>query len=120
MSYSAELIEIIKKIKGFKKDAELVAVMPKATKSIVSEIKSGKRNLTDEQALWISEECNLDAALVFVTLAEEKASCEKAKAIWSNIAKTIAKTAKALAISGLLLFSQVHEPFGSKRPKHIP
>lgn len=120
MSYSAQLVEIFKKIKCLQKDAELVGLIPKATKSVISEIKSGKRNLTEEQAIWIAEQCNLDLNLVLVSLAEETAKHEKAKEVWQNLAKTIAKTAKALAISGLLLFSQVHEPFGSKRPKHIP
>jgi phosphoenolpyruvate carboxylase len=120
MNYSAELIEILKKIKGFTKDAEVVEVLPKTNKGNLSQIKSGKRNLTEEQAIWIAEQCNLDLNLVLVNLAEETAKHEKAKEVWQNLAKTIAKTAKALAISGLLLFSQVHEPFGSKRPKHSP
>lgn len=120
MSYSAELIETFKKIKGLAKDAEIVGMLPKATKANISQIKSGLRNLTSEQALWIAEQCQMDASWVLINLAEEKAACEKEKAVWSQIAKTMAKTVKALAISALLLFSHVHEPFGSKRLKHIP
>lgn len=119
MSYSAELIETLKKIKGFAKDTEVVEVLPKTNKGNLSQIKSGNRHLTEEQALWIAEQCNLDASWVLVNLAEEKASSDKVKAVWSHIAKTMAKTAKALAIVGLLLFSHVHEPIGSKRLKHI-
>lgn len=120
MSYSAELIETLKKIKGFTKDIEVANVMPKSTKGNVSDIKSGKRHLTNEQALWIAEECHLDPTWVLVNLAEEKAHNEKEKAVWSHIAKTMAKTVKALAIAGLLLFSHVSGHYPLQRLKSIP
>ena len=120
MSYSAELIETLKKIKGFNRDIEVANVLPKSTKGNVSDIKAGKRHLTNEQALWIAEQCQIDPSWVLINLAEEKAHNEKERAIWSHIAKMMAKTAKALAIAGLLLFSHVHEPLSSKRLKHIP
>lgn len=112
MSYSAELIETLKKIRGFEKDAQVVEVLPKATKGNLSQIKSGMRHLTEEQALWIANECQLDAAWVLVNLSEEKASNSEVKAIWGHIAKMIAKSVNALVIVGLLLVSQgsVHKP----------
>lgn len=120
MNYSAELIETLKKIKGLAKDSEIAEMLPKATKANISQIKSGLRHLTNEQAIWIAEQCQLDPTWVLVNLAEEKAHNDKERAVWSTIAKMIAKTAKALAIAGLLLFSHVHEPLSSKRLKHIP
>ena len=120
MSYSTELIETLKKIKGFTKDIEVAEVLPKSTKGNVSDIKSGKRHLTNEQALWIAEQCHLDPTWVLVNLAEEKAHNEKEKAVWSQIAKTIAKTVKASVIAGLLLFSQVSGHYHPLRLKHIP
>jgi len=120
MNYSAELIETLKKIRGFTKDAELAGELPKATKSVISEIKSGKRHLTEEQALWIAEQCQLDPSWVLVNLAEEKASSDKVRAVWSHIAKMMAKTVKATVIAGLLLFSQVSGNYPPLRLKHIP
>jgi hypothetical protein len=120
MNYSAELIETLKKIKGLAKDAEIVGMLPKATKANISQIKSGLRHLTNEQALWIAEQCQLDPSWVLVNLAEEKAHNDKERAVWSTIAKMIAKTAKALAITGLLLFSQVSGHYPPLRLKHIP
>lgn len=119
MSYSAELIETLKKIKGFTKDAEVVEVLPKATKGNLSQVKSGLRHLTNEQALWIAEECHLDPTWVLVNLAEEKAHNEKEKAVWSHIAKMMANTAKALAIAGLLLFSHVSGHYPLQRLTNI-
>lgn len=120
MSYSAELIETLKKIKGFTKDIEVAEVLPKSTKGNVSDIKSGKRHLTNEQALWIAEQCELDPTWVLVNLAEEKAHNDKERAVWSTIAKMIAKTVKASVIAALLLFSQVSGHYPPLRLKYIP
>lgn len=120
MNYSAELIETLKKIKGFSKDSEVVEVLPKTNKGNLSQIKSGNRHLTEEQALWIAEQCQLDPSWVLINLAEEKASSDKVRAVWSHIAKMMANTAKALAIAGLLLFSQVSGHYPLQRLKYIP
>jgi precorrin-2 methylase len=119
MSFSAQLIEELKTRKGFTKDSEVVVVLPKVTKGILSEIKNGKRNLTEEQAIWIAEECNLDLQWVLVNHAEETAKSDKAKAVWHNIAKKIAKAASALGIVGFLLVSQVSGQFPPQRTRSI-
>ena len=120
MSFSARLIEELKARKGFTKDAEIVVVLPKVTKGVFSEIKNGKRNLTEEQAVWIAEQCDLNLEWVLVNLAEDTAKNDKAKKVWSRLAKSLAKTANALAIIGIVLFSQASPPNPPQRIRSSP
>lgn len=120
MKFSAELIEILKKEVNALKDAELVDLIPHMTKGNLSQVKSGKRHLTEEQALWIAEKCSLDVAVVLVELAEECAKSEKAKSAWSNLAKKL-KAASSVALLaaflGLLSVSGLNAP---QRLKNSP
>jgi hypothetical protein len=102
--FSGELIELLKAKKGFTKDGELVGVLPAVSKGIVSELKSGKRQLTEEQALFIAHECDLCVDWVFVCIAEEKAKSEEAKYIWHNLAKKIKKSASAAILALIVVF----------------
>ena len=120
MSFSARLIEELKTRKGFTKDAEIVVVLPKVTKGVFSEIKNGKRNLTEEQAVWIAEQCDLNLEWVLVNLAEDTAKNDKAKKVWNRLAKSLAKTVNALAIIGIVLFSQASPPSPLQRIKNSP
>lgn len=115
MNFSAQLIELLKEKKSFTKDSEVVTVLPKITKGNLSQVKSGIRHLTEEQAIWIAEQCGLNLDWVLVHLAEETAKSDKAKSVWNRLAKTIAKTASALAILGFVLVSQVSGPFPPQR-----
>lgn len=120
MSFSAQLIEELKTRKGFTKDAEVVVVLPKVTKGILSEIKTGKRHLTEEQALWIASECQLNAAMVLVELAAETSRSEDAKTVWSNLAKKIKAAASTAIVAAFLMVSAVPAPNPPQRIRNIP
>ncbi|SEH96431.1 Phage related protein [Rheinheimera pacifica] len=102
--FSYELICELKNAKGLTKDSEVLAVLPKCTKSIVSEVKSGKRHLTEEQALFIASECNLNTEWVLVQLAEETAKSEEAKSAWHNLAKKLNKSVLAAILAVTVVF----------------
>lgn len=119
MNFSAHLIELLKEKKSFTRDSEVVTVLPKITKGNLSQIKSGIRHLTEEQAIWIAEQCQLNLNWVLVHLAEETAKTEKAKSVWNQLAKTMAKSASALAILGFLLVSQVSGHIPPQRARSI-
>lgn len=104
-NYSAELIELLKEKMEFKKDADVVAMLPNTTKGNLSQIKSGQRHLTQEQAIWIAEVCALDCALVLVELAAECSKSEKAQSIWVSLAKKMKATASILAVAAFLTVS---------------
>ncbi len=115
MSYSAKLIEKIKTEKGFSTDSQVVEVLPKMTKGNLSQVKSGNRHLTEEQALWIAEQCQLDAKLVLVELAEECSKSEAAKHVWHELAKKMKAATSIFALTGLLLFTGVSGHFNAQR-----
>ncbi len=120
MSYSGALIEQLKKTKGFSTDAEVVDVLPKMNKGNLSSIKSGNRHLTEEQALWIAQECQLDAALVLVELAAECAKTTTAQTVWHDLAKKLRATAKILVVATILLVSGTSGHYPPQRIKNIP
>ena len=114
MNFSNELIEELKKCKGIKTDAEVAEMLPHMNKGNLSKIKKGDgRNLTEEQALFIANECNLNAQWVLVQLAEETAKSEQAKKVWSNLAKKISRSATAAALALMVIFSGLESKAGS-------
>jgi len=107
--FSRELVEELKKSKEFSKDSDLLNILPKATKSVISEIKSGKRHLTEEQALFIANECGLNPGWVLVNLAAETAKVEEAKSVWSNLAKKLSKSVTAGLLALTVIFAGLDE-----------
>ncbi|MDP5135485.1 DUF3693 domain-containing protein [Rheinheimera baltica] len=104
MSFSANLIEDYKKAKGMTSDAAVANALPAITKGRLSEVKSGKRHLTEEQAMFIAHECNLEVDWVLVQLAEETAKSEEAKNVWHNLAKKLNKSVTAAILALIVVF----------------
>ncbi len=105
MKFSSELVEQCKKTLGFQKDAELLEVIPKMTKGLLSSVKNGNRELTDDQALAIAELCKLNPEWVLVNLAAEVAerkSNEPLRSVWAGLAKKLSKAALVFVVAGLL------------------
>jgi plasmid maintenance system antidote protein VapI len=107
--FSVELIEELKKAKGFSKDVQAAEAIPNLTRANISHIKSGSRHLTEEQALFIAKECNLSAEWVLVHLAEEVAKSEQAKEIWHNLAKKIKKSVSAAILALIVVFGGLNQ-----------
>lgn len=103
--FSAELIEELKRAKGFTKDVQAAEAIPHLTRANLSHIKSGTRHLTEEQALFIAHECNLSVDWVLVQLAEETAKSEEAKNAWHNLAKKLNKSVLAAILAVIVIFS---------------
>lgn len=110
--FSVELIEELKKAKGFAKDIQAAEVIPNLTRANLSHIKSGSRHLTEEQALFIASECGLSNEWVLVNLAEEKAKSELAKQAWANIAKKISRSASAAVLALIVVFGGLAQNHG--------
>ncbi len=120
MNFSAELIETLKKEVNASKDAELVDLIPHMTKGNLSQVKSGKRHLTEEQAIFIAETCNLDCALVLVELAAECAKTKKAQSAWNELAKKLKAAAISLVVAAILSVSGVSASNQNQRIKYSP
>ena len=105
MNFSAGLIEDFKKAKCLSSDAATAELLPAMSKGRLSEVKSGKRHLTEEQALFIAEECKLNTQWVLVQLAEETAKSEEARNAWHDLAKKLSKSVTAAALALIVIFS---------------
>lgn len=102
--FSYELVQELKKAKGMKTDLEASAYIAGLNSGNMSQIKSGKRHLTEEQALFIANECGLNPEWVLVHLAEQVSKHEEAKEIWHNLAKKISKSVTAAALALIVIF----------------
>lgn len=120
MNFSYSLVEQLKKKLDLKSDLQVCEVMPKTTSGNLSQVKSGKRHLTEEQALWIAQQCQLDAALVLVELAAESAKTSTAQTVWHELAKKLRATAKILVVATILLVSGTSGHYPPQRIRNIP
>lgn len=102
--FSAELIEELKKAKGFAKDVQAAEMIPNLTRANLSHIKSGTRHLTEEQALFIAHECNLNPEWVLVSLAEEVSRSDEARKVWHQFAKKLNKSVLAAILAVTVVF----------------
>ncbi len=102
MSFSYSLIEMYKEKLGITSDNKAAKELQGMSSGRLSEIKSGERFLTEEQALTIAKACNLNPEWVLVNLAAETSKSEACKPIWSNLAKKLSKAALVFVVAGLL------------------
>ncbi|MEN3159602.1 DUF3693 domain-containing protein [Alkalimonas sp. NCh-2] len=102
--FSYELIEEFKKAKGLDKDIRAAEEIPAMTRANLSQIKAGKRHLTEEQALFIAEEAGLCKDWVLVHLAEETAKSEEAKQVWHDFGKKLNKSVTAAILALFVVF----------------
>lgn len=121
MNFSNELIDKYKEITGAKSDAAAAADVPHMTRMNLSAIRKGERHLTEEQAMWLAQQCALDAAQVLVELAAEKSKTDTAKAVWCELAKKLKAAASAAVVVAFLIVSAVsaaNPPLRLKRIAH--
>ncbi|WP_337843149.1 DUF3693 domain-containing protein [Rheinheimera sp.] len=89
MNYSYELVQEYKKVAGIGSDTVASKAIPKLSQGRLSDIKSGKHWLTEEQAVWIAEQCQLNIQEVLVRLSAETAKTEQGKTAWAELAKKL-------------------------------
>lgn len=109
MNFSYSLIEKYKEKTGISSDNKVAKELDGLTSGRVSEIKSGKHALTDEQALVIAKECGLSMEWVLVNLNEQRSKNPEIKSAWSNLAKKLAANGLALVLVGLLSISSGYQ-----------
>lgn len=117
MNFSEELVELAKAKANLKTDAELLRIVHGITKQNLSSAKSGKRDLTENQALEIAEKCGINPEWVLVSLAAEVAkrkNNESVRSVWAGLAKKLAANGLALVLVGFLSISA-----GNQVGKHV-
>ncbi|WP_096779126.1 DUF3693 domain-containing protein [Zobellella denitrificans] len=105
--YSKELIDKLmykKNYTQYKQAAEELGF----SKQHISTINSGKAEITDETAIYIAKECDLDVKEVLLKLAEARAKTKETKEAWSAIIQKLAgekmknKSIEIISLAGLL------------------
>lgn len=102
--YSKELIETYMSVKKYTQQKQMAADM-EISPSYLSDIYRGKRHFTEESALYIAIECELDPKEVIMKLAEERAKTPQAKNVWASVLKEYCTGAEAAACAGFGLFA---------------
>lgn len=120
MNLSNKLVDLLKKKLSLNSDKDAAELIPLLNKQNLSAIRKEARHLTEEQALWIAEQCQLDAALVLVELAAECSKTETAQTVWHNLAKKLKATTKAVVVALILLISHTSGHYPPQRIKSIP
>ena len=98
MNISSNLIDEYKKLDGGKSDKIIAQELPSMTIDNVSQVRTGLRHLTPEQAMFIAERCGLDVGEVLVRLDMEKAKSPAVKAEFEKILKRLAGAFAAVAL----------------------
>ncbi len=98
MNFSSNLIDEYKKLDGGKSDKIIAREVPSMTIGNVSQVRTGLRHLTPEQAMFIAERCGLDIGEVLVRLDMEKAKSPAVKAEFEKILKRLAGAFAAVAL----------------------
>ncbi len=86
--YTEKLLNEYKTAKNYVQDKQIahdLAIQPNK----ISKIRSGERNLTENEAIFIASEINLNPQIVLVYLAADKSKTFQAKQLWESLAKKL-------------------------------
>ncbi|WP_305817113.1 DUF3693 domain-containing protein [Photobacterium leiognathi] len=86
--YANELLNLYKEAKNYTQDKQIASDL-KLSQQKISNIRNERRQLSDNEAIFLAEALNLDIKTVLVKLAADKADNNKAKQAWLEIAKKI-------------------------------
>lgn len=99
--YSKELIETYLKLKNYSQQKQMAKDI-NMSQSFLSDIYNGRREFTDETAIYIAIECGLDPEEVVMKLAAARARTPQAKSVWAQVLKRYCTGVEAAACAGLL------------------
>jgi transcriptional regulator with XRE-family HTH domain len=98
--YSKELIEMYLKLKNYSQQKQMAQDI-NMSQSFLSDIYNGRREFTDETAIYIAIECGLDPQEVVMKLAAARARTPQAKSVWAQVLKTYCAGDRAASCAGL-------------------
>lgn len=102
--FSYQLIEAYMKAKNYTQ-AKQAAMDLGYSDAFVSNLKTGKKNISEESAIYIAEKCGMDVSEVLIRLQAEKAKSESEKAAWKDMLKKYKhgiNPMNSVALTGLL------------------
>ena len=100
--YSKTLLDEFLKVKKFTQYKQAAAELGFST-AYIAKINTGREEFTEETAIYIAVECELDPKEVIMKLAEARAKTPQAKSVWASVLKEYCTGAEAAACAGLAL-----------------
>ncbi|MGF1786449.1 DUF3693 domain-containing protein [Photobacterium swingsii] len=86
--YQTKLLDSYKSVKNYIQDKQIAADLGVA-KSRISEMRSGKRYMSDIQAIYLAKECNIDEKEALIGVHADRTQNAEIKSIWNEIAKKL-------------------------------
>ncbi|PSU88122.1 DUF3693 domain-containing protein [Photobacterium kishitanii] len=82
--YQNQLLDAYKEAKNYIQDKQIAADLGIPT-SRMSEMRKGKRYLSDSEAIFLAENSDINTHEALIFLAADKAKTDKAQKIWADI-----------------------------------
>ncbi|KLV01639.1 antirepressor, partial [Photobacterium ganghwense] len=105
--YANKLLDAYKEAKNYLQDKQIAHDLG-ISKQKLSNIRSGIRQLTDTEAIFLAENANIDPHEALIFLAADKAKDYKAQQIWNDITAKLSRQGfrgLALGMAGILAFN---------------
>lgn len=86
--YQTKLLDCYKTAKNYIQDKQIAHDLG-LPKQRISEMRSGKRYMTDVQAVFLAKECNLDEKEALIGVHADRTKNSEIKHLWDEIAKKL-------------------------------
>ncbi|WP_413114141.1 DUF3693 domain-containing protein [Thaumasiovibrio sp. DFM-14] len=105
--YARQLLDAYKKAKNYTQDKQVAEDLG-LTKARVCEIRKGTRYVSDEEAIFLAIEAEIDPSEALVGVHRDRAKSAHAKHLWGEIAKKLnSQTFQVLAVGMLAMPSLI-------------
>ncbi|WP_434139514.1 DUF3693 domain-containing protein [Photobacterium leiognathi] len=108
--YQNKLLDAYKEAKSYVQDKQIAADL-NIPSSRMSELRKGRRYLSDAEAIFLAENSNIDPHEALIFLAAERSKDFKAQQLWKDITAKLSSQGFAglsLGITGFLAFGLIH------------
>lgn len=106
--YQNQLLDAYKSAKNYVQDKQIAHDLAVGA-SRISEYRSGKRQMSDTQAIFLAENSNIDPHQALIYLAAERAKDYKAQQLWNDITAKLGSQGFWGLVLGFTGFLALHE-----------
>ncbi|EAS40402.1 hypothetical protein C9J48_27390 [Photobacterium profundum] len=99
--YQTKLLDSYKSAKNYIQDKQIAADLG-VQKSRISEFRSGKRYMSDIQAVFLAQECKIDEKEALIGVHADRTQNSHIKQLWDEIAKKLNSQGNQLHSLGLV------------------
>ena len=105
--FANELLDTYKKTKNYVQDKQIAADLELSQQKICN-IRNGRRQLTDAEAIFLAENSNIEPHEALIYLAADRATTKKAQKLWADITAKLSSqgfSGLTLGFTGFLALS---------------